>query len=72
MVGKRRKCETLGLATVLALLLSAVQAVQAAEDVWTGVERVVAVSDVHGDYERFIAVVRFAGLIDASGDWSGG
>ena len=72
MVGKRRKCETLGLATLLALWLSAVQAVQAAEDVWTGVERVVAVSDVHGDYERFIAVIRFAGLLDANGDWSGG
>jgi hypothetical protein len=44
----------------------------AAEDVWTGVERIVAVGDVHGDYEHFVAVLRFAGIIDDQGNWSGG
>ncbi len=40
--------------------------------VWTGVERVVAVGDVHGDYEQLVKVLRAAKLIDAEGDWAGG
>jgi hypothetical protein len=42
------------------------------EDAWTGVDRVVAIGDVHGDCEQFVAVLRSAGLIDAREDWSGG
>lgn len=42
------------------------------QDVWTGVERVVAVGDVHGDYEQFVAVLRSADLIDDQNNWSGG
>jgi TPR repeat protein len=44
----------------------------AAQDVWTGVERVIAVGDVHGDYEQFTAVLASAGLIDGDGNWTGG
>ena len=39
---------------------------------WTGVERVVAISDLHGDYARYIDVMKSAGLINKSGKWSGG
>lgn len=39
--------------------------------VWTGVERVIAIGDVHGDYESFAAVLRSAGLIDKDGNWTG-
>jgi TPR repeat protein len=39
---------------------------------WTGVERVIAIGDVHGDYEQFVAVLRSAGLIDSTGNWTGG
>ncbi len=39
---------------------------------WTGVERVVAIGDLHGDYGRYIDVMESAGLIDKSGKWSGG
>jgi hypothetical protein len=42
------------------------------QDVWTGVERVVAVGDVHGDLGQFTAVLRDAGLIDSRDRWSGG
>src|SRR5687767_8705865 len=35
-------------------------------------ERIVAVGDVHGAYDRFVAVLRQAGLIDARQRWSGG
>ncbi|MDQ6675864.1 MAG: metallophosphoesterase [Acidobacteriota bacterium] len=48
------------------------QAAGSGESVWTGVERVVAVGDLHGDYEQFAAVLRSAGVIDAQGNWAGG
>lgn len=44
----------------------------AVQDVWSGVERVVAIGDVHGDYEQFVAVLRSADLIDAQVNWCGG
>ena len=39
---------------------------------WTGVERVIAIGDLHGDYDRYIDVMESAGLIDRNGKWSGG
>lgn len=56
------------------LLLCPALAAQAAplQDVWTGVERVVAVGDVHGDFDQLVAVLRDAGLVDQRGRWSGG
>jgi hypothetical protein len=39
---------------------------------YTGVHRIVAVGDVHGDYETFVAVLRAAGVIDKSNKWIGG
>lgn len=35
-------------------------------------ERVVAVGDVHGAYDRFMAILQAAGLIDGRQRWSGG
>src|SRR3981081_2430132 len=40
--------------------------------IWTGVERIVAVGDVHGDYDQLVAVLRSAGIIDEQGNWNGG
>src|SRR3972149_10543666 len=39
---------------------------------WNGVKRVVAVGDVHGAYENFVAVLEGTGLIDARHHWIGG
>src|SRR6516162_6332826 len=39
---------------------------------YTGVRRIVAVGDVHGDSETFVAVLRSAGVIDKSNKWVGG
>ncbi len=39
---------------------------------WTGVERTVAVGDVHGDFEQFVMVLESAGLLDGEGNWVGG
>ncbi|MEM9530073.1 MAG: metallophosphoesterase [Pseudomonadota bacterium] len=37
-----------------------------------GVERIVVVGDVHGDYEQFVAALREAGLVDKKNRWRGG
>ena len=34
--------------------------------------RIVAVGDLHGDYDAWAAIARAAGLIDGSGRWTGG
>jgi len=39
---------------------------------WQGVSRVIAIGDVHGDKDALMAVLRIAGLVDASDRWSGG
>jgi hypothetical protein len=53
------------------LLLSARYALPA-QDTWSGVDRVVAIGDIHGDFERFTTVLRSASLIDEDGNWTGG
>lgn len=44
----------------------------AGQDTWTNVERIVAVGDVHGDFEQFVRVLRAAQVIDEHQDWIGG
>jgi hypothetical protein len=39
---------------------------------WTGVDRIVAVGDLHGDYDEFVAVLQSAGLVNRGADWIGG
>lgn len=49
-------------------------AAPAAASPWhfSGVERVVAMSDIHGAYPAFVRTLRSAGIIDASSVWTGG
>jgi hypothetical protein len=35
-------------------------------------QRIVAVGDLHGDYDAWVQIARAAGLIDARGHWAGG
>ncbi len=42
------------------------------DDAWDNVARVVAVGDVHGDYEQFVTVLQQTGLVDAQPKWTGG
>jgi hypothetical protein len=37
-----------------------------------GVERIVAIADVHGGYAQFVAILKATGLIDTGDRWSGG
>jgi hypothetical protein len=39
---------------------------------WDGVNRVVAVGDVHGAYDRYVEILRVAGVIDATDRWAAG
>jgi hypothetical protein len=58
---------------VLAAGLLALAATTAsAEDTFGNVERLVAVGDVHGDYDQLVTVLRDAALVDARLSWSGG
>ena len=58
----------------LAMLVCAVRPAAAAKSTceWDGVERIVAIGDVHGAYDRFVEILRVAGLIDGDEHWSGG
>jgi hypothetical protein len=58
----------------LVLLAAWAACVQAAEPqhTWSGVERVVAVGDVHGDFDQFVKTLRAAGVIDRKLNWSSG
>jgi hypothetical protein len=40
--------------------------------VWTGVERIVAVGDLHGDYDHFERILKGTGIVDRDDHWSGG
>ncbi len=63
----RRHC-TILIALILCNDISPV----VAEDTWRGVHRIVAIGDLHGDYDQYRRVMQMTGLIDESGDWAGG
>ena len=60
----------LALAAVFALV--AVRQAPVYPDSFSGVERLVAVGDVHGGYDEFVGLLRTAGVIDEHNRWSGG
>ena len=41
-------------------------------DTFENVHRIVAMGDVHGDYQRFLELLRTAGLVDGRNSWTGG
>src|SRR3954452_23549388 len=43
-----------------------------AQDAWQGIRRVVAVGDIHGDKDAFVAVLKMAHLVDDEEHWVGG
>ena len=40
--------------------------------VWSGVEKIVAIADIHGDFKNFSAILKGVGLVDENLDWTGG
>lgn len=61
----------LALAVFAAACASAPQPASA-QSSWDGVERIVVVGDLEGDYEKFTDMLRTAQLIDARNQWIGG
>jgi len=58
---------------ILLLALSTIlQPVSAEQWQFEDVERIVALSDIHGAYEAFVETLQHAGVIDDSLSWSGG
>ena len=57
-------------AAILALIVSAGASADSYR--WQGVERVVAVGDVHGAYDELISIMQGTGVIDGNLKWSGG
>jgi hypothetical protein len=57
---------------LLGLLLLLLAPFDAGEAMAQPSQRIVAVGDLHGDWEAWQAIARAAGLIDARGRWSGG
>lgn len=45
---------------------------QPARDTWTGVPRILAISDIHGEYDALVLFLQRAGVIDTAGRWSWG
>ena len=42
------------------------------EDQWSGVDRIVAIGDLHGDYPHYEEALAQAGVIDLTGNWVAG
>jgi hypothetical protein len=57
-------------AFVIALVARPAPAASSCE--WTGIDRVVAIGDVHGAYDRFVEILKVASVLDAGGHWAGG
>ncbi|HEY4071247.1 MAG TPA: metallophosphoesterase [Sphingomicrobium sp.] len=63
-LGRIVRVALLALAVLLSLVPAAAPAARPS--------RIVAVGDLHGDYQAWQAIARAAGLIDAGGHWAGG
>src|SRR5206468_5548511 len=60
-------------ACVAALFLAVPLPVRSAPSCeWDGVERIVAIADVHGAYDRYVEILRKAEIINSNDHWAGG
>jgi len=67
----RRYRNSLLILTMLAVMVFAAEA-EEKKYTWAGIERIVAVGDVHGDYDQFVKVLRAASVIDGKDKWIAG
>ena len=70
----KRKTTILAVLLVLSTTLTSGAAAQTNESVCDikTTERVIAIGDIHGAYDRFLAILAKAGLADTRGRWTGG
>jgi hypothetical protein len=70
---RRARLTLLVLAVLAALVLAAPPPAAArTECIWTGVTRIIAIGDLHGDYEHFTRLLRGSDLVDGDDHWTGG
>ena len=62
----------LNIAWLMLLLLAVAQTARSEEYRFEGVDRVVAISDIHGAYDAMVATLQQAGIVDDELRWSGG
>jgi Calcineurin-like phosphoesterase len=67
-----RRLGCLALAFTAAVTVAGRAAPQEPACEFDGVERVVAIGDVHGAYDQFLEILQAAGITDRRGRWSGG
>jgi len=60
------------LLAILLLALALPGLAAAIQDDWQGIERIVAIGDIHGDYDNYIAVLKNAGVVNRRGRWAAG
>ncbi len=53
----------------LLILLSLCLNFSYAQDEWQGVERIIAIGDIHGDYDNYMTVLKDAGIVNRRGNW---
>ncbi|MCD4655832.1 metallophosphoesterase [bacterium] len=71
MLIKHRSVMFILMCLMLIVPLPGMVAVAEVPCVWTNVETIVAVGDVHGDYDRFVAILQAAKVIDDKNKWIG-
>ena len=69
---KSRSTTSLVWTGFLFLQLFASQLLFAAEDKWQDVERIVAIGDIHGDYDNFLKLLKEANVVNRRGNWIAG
>jgi diadenosine tetraphosphatase ApaH/serine/threonine PP2A family protein phosphatase len=67
-----RAARVLSSLIVAFVVVAPARAPAAAACEWNGIERVVAIGDVHGAYNRFVEILRVAGILDNDLRWAGG
>jgi hypothetical protein len=67
-----RRLNRIALAAFLILALLAASPQVFSQDAFDGVDRIVAVGDIHGDFDACIRILRSAHLIDKDNAWAGG
>jgi hypothetical protein len=70
-IHKKRSILPIILIALIFLLFSSVDAAKK-QYVWTGVEKIVAVGDVHGAHDNFVKILKYFGVIDENQRWSAG
>jgi hypothetical protein len=72
MVGMRRTLPGLLLFILMSTALRPASPPDSIPCVWDGVDRIIAVGDLHGAYDNFVTILKGTGLVDDQLKWAGG